>query len=410
MPSYSSCGNKAYPFNHGLSPIVDNNGHVVKPGSADYPYWSAENGSLTCPNWKFADESTPAVYWTVLAVYVLIATYLTLLQLKVAYYFFLKRRNENYGNVSDRKHGLCFGLPLTTVFELVNTTIMIVMLSILGVYQELNPIYFFVGVGIGIEFYMLSLGLSCWKLINLGQRILPKSIRGDKVMDNSIFHDVPLLLCYTLLLFCVVIAFVFHFILATGSSDIRYSYYAIFFQGLATQDGAFILARQGYRLIKYMKDSSKSIDGNLATPSDDVASMNHQMALKRQNQIKEVARRMRNRTIIVFIVGSPPAVVGMLSGAGAIPFHWYIILIFSYGCAISSFASLMMFIPRGMSLIPCVPTKVAKESDQPEQNKEGNVSDPTSRGIIHPSRQNQVAVASSPNDADVLTTTTNGQM
>lgn len=334
-----------------------------------------ENSSITNNNGCYLYESFTDdplfAYWLTLSILLSYRLFVTYTQLRIALYLHSMRKknnimkspkkapngnnNNNNNNTSSKikiKHKLCFGLPLTTVFEAIHTIVLVIMVFMVALYDELDPIYAYFLLGLTIGLYLVSLALSCRKLINLGQRVLPRSLRSQKKsMGSSIFNDKLLALYYITLIVSNIVGSILLLIVAPALYNTIYAVYGLGFQGISVLMGVFILIRQGVRVVNFMKESNNDDAGEANIENNDGSGA---MTLEeRKAQINKVIFRMFYRTLVVFIAGSPSAISLMLIGFVGIPNSWRLLALNIFGSTTSSFASTLMFLPRDMSLLPC---------------------------------------------------------
>lgn len=409
MNKLTECGLSAYPFNHGLSPIVDGEGMIIKPTNPSFAYWSTYNGSFSCPNWRDKTTSTFVEYWIASSILMFLKIYTCYLQLNVVKFLVAKRRKDNKGKAGKRNHKLCFGSSLTAIFEFSHTLIFVIMLLILGLVDNVNPIYMFFGFNLSLGCYFIGMGLSCWKMIKLGQRILPKHVRGEKIMDNSVANDPILSFCFATLICSWFVAAILLLVVAPLTGDLQFSYLGILFFGVVMESGALLLGRQGIRVVNYMKESNKLVKEYVAIPNEDKSNVGDTNKNHTKNKIDQVMYRIRFRSILVTLIGVPSAVIAILAGVGVIKVYWYIMVVFGYFGVISSFASLIMFLPRDMPLIPCISSRITTNRSISKQIKgENNVNITNSNKNTTPDRiQNFMTATPLAVDADTNSHTTN---
>lgn len=382
-------------FNHAFFAVVDSNGNEVLDNDPAYEYWSGISGELeTCPAYKHQTNSSPYLFWIVVCCLVLLRLGISAIHIRIAVHMLKRRAEERKQSkkvshiLFDRRRSLCFGVPLTTLFESIHTICMSMTAISLGVWDRLNPIDAYILLSFSSGTFVFSLILSCMKLIHLGQRILPKNLRGDKVLSNSIKNDAILLFLFLSMVGCQIVGFVFSLIIGPITRNSNYSANGIALHGISGQMGILIIIRQGERLVNYMIESSSSIK-----PTYQVEENNSSNNSNRHNpdQIQRVIKLMRVRSLVVFISGTPNTLLMMLCGFNVEPMHWYYPLAFGFGAGVSSIGSTLAFIPPGINLCSCKDKKREKIDDSHVPKKV--ITSPSSADLL----KTGVIVASFPN-------------
>lgn len=350
-------------YNHAMFEVVDNHGNIIRENNPEFSYWSGEDGRIRCPKYEYQSHSTPIEYWMCAGVLIPMKLFISYVHIRIAAHLIKKRRsdgNVNNGNqprpvpIGNRRK-VCYGIPFTTVFELLHTIVVVIGAIAFGLHERMTPIEAHMFISLACSTFLISLIFSTMKIIHLGKRLLPISMRGDRVkMNNNIKGDKILLFLFSTMVLSEIIAPIFSFIVATITKDTRMSLYSLTFHGIAAESGILILVRQGTRLISYMIESkatrplSKLGNSSIVTPS------NASSKLEEVDQVTRLIHRMKVRTMISFVIGTPPAMLLILGGLGVFPYYWYFLYVLVYGISITSFASAFMFLPRGMSLCCCL--------------------------------------------------------
>jgi len=196
-------------------------------------------------------------------------------------------------------------------------------------------------------------------------------------MDSSIRGDKILIILFPTMVLSLIIGFILSLLIGPITRNTKYSSYGIGFHGLAIQSGVLILIRQGERLINYMKESNNAIKQTFQVVDTDQNNSNS------INHIQNIINRMENRSIIVFLAGTPPGLFLMLAGAEIIPMYWFFPYISGFGAAFASIGSTILFLPHGVSLFQCFPKKI-KNSQLPNQSSKETISSPSTFGQLNP--------------------------
>ncbi len=333
-------------YNHVLFPMVNSDGEITSGQS--------EIGKSDCPIYQHQSKSSLEMYWGIVGLFLALRLFVLLLQFRIARYLMIKREIRSSKRLLLKKskgHNVCcHGIPLTTVFECTHSFMVTGMLVSFGLIESLLPIHAYIMLCLSVTSFLLVEIFSCLKIINLGIKVIPRKLRGNDDFNPSIYDDKLLLSFFILIITLQVIGITLSIIIGPITNDIIYSQYGVGIHGVAALVGNFILIRQGFRIISHMKSSNEDLKTNAQVV---IIDEDGKIAKNKSDEVDTVIHKLKMKSIMLFLAGSPPIVLLILCGFGIVPFYWYNVVIIGVGATISSLCSTIPFIPKGMNILPC---------------------------------------------------------
>ncbi len=301
---------------------------------------------------------------------------LTFVQIIVSSFIREKEREGPNSNKSlRRKKSVLCGLQITTSFEIIHTISVLAYFPLygLGLITESNLLGI-PAIAIICLTYYGAFFFSCLKLVRLGNRVIPKGMRGvdsaylSKVKGDGILSFLFFSYIITVIGFSVILIIV----------DPLYPIHTDFWlrvgfgvMSLADISGMSIVIWQTLRVSRYIKKSIKNVQ---------------ELQVSGNEALKKTAKKLDFRIIGQAIALSPLTLIKICIAAG-VPYSVAFSFMLVYGATLCSALATYVFIPKNFSMF----TSSQKNATDTEK-KSSQVSPGMDDTTTKPSQGNKVAV------------------
>lgn len=349
---------------------------------------------------------------------------LSILQLRVAYYIYLTRKENAKLKASVR-------ISWTTSLELLHALFVTFVwigfgTNVISATNGTGPAFFFITI-LPMQIAYL---LSCIKIVHLGNKIIPKKIRTSVMIKRSnspntsdpnmskstddssdiiaknlslIKSDIILSSLFGSMIVTIIYSTLSMVFVGTihqpGTTDV-WTRSGMASQGIYCLAGYFIIVRQTFRVTNYIEN----VHMNKLKVAVKVES-------NAENTVHRTVKMMKFRTILFGLSVATTIVLFFVCSSGLF-FTWQMLLGIFLGSMICSFANTIMYMPRNFS--PFARGGKQKNTSRGSRVQDGNTDDPTksdSKGnkMVTSPKAGTIRSVTNANDDDYTVTQANLQ-